>query len=130
MAFVPKNQVVFQQPPHNHPPGQPPVYAPRNIAPTSQAFFSPFKPKSTFPNPSIVNGHQERKEPTQPASRPPAKYEPPTKEKFKEMTEDLAKLKKQLNEIVKDTDYKKRAHEERKSNKSSDNYYAPYQRMP
>lgn len=45
------------------------------------------------------------------------------------MTSDLARLKKQLNDIMVDADKKKSFYEERRHNRSSDNLYAPSQRL-
>ena len=45
------------------------------------------------------------------------------------MTSDLARLKRQLNDIMKEADNKKNFYEEKRHNRSSDNLYAPHQRI-
>lgn len=45
------------------------------------------------------------------------------------MTEDLAKLKRQLNSIVNDTKYTPLNENSRRQNKSSDSIYVPHQRI-
>ena len=105
--YVPQQKKTF---------GGPSVNLSFGSLPRQPQFQQPLPPNK---NPNFSPLKQSREHPVETES----------KERVKEMTSDLARLKRQLNDIMKEADNKKNFYEEKRHNRSSDNLYAPHQRI-
>lgn len=122
-----RNPTIFSPQPYAHYPG--PTIQNRPPPPPQQYFSPDFrnqvKPHSSNPYVGQNQPFRPERVPQQPEAQPVIKND-----KIKEMNEDLAKLKQKLDSMIQSNVQRVKPESVGSLNRSSDNLFAPYQRMP